>query len=136
MRLFSDDPDAEYLYRYDDMVYSGGLDLFDELSLGSSRVKVVVTKYKVLKRTPKGAWIHYYNGNGDKKFVRLTARKQFACNTREEALESFLFRKKRQESILASRLNKVRDAIDIVNRRLNSSKKSSNETQEVPNVLI
>jgi len=123
--FFTDDPDAEYLYRYDYRVYGCGVDQFDEPIRGCNHVKLQVTKYKVLKRTPKGAWIDYFNVNGNnEKFVRLTAKKQFACNTKEEALESFLFRKKRQLSILTSQIANVKTAINIANNMKDPAKKS------------
>jgi len=55
--------------------------------------------YRVSKRTRCGAWI-----DGGGKFVNLQARKQWACNTVDEALASFIARKRRQVSILSAQL--------------------------------
>ena len=88
------------LYRIVDRRVSLGVGEFDN-PLGSN-VHLYVQVYPVDKRTPKGAWI---NANGAKKFVLLEARKQFACNTLEEALKSFLARKSRQVRIYHTRLD-------------------------------
>jgi hypothetical protein len=52
------------------------------------------------RRTPKGAWI-------GGKFVRLTAHKKWACNTEDDALESFKARKRRQIAILSGNLQRA-----------------------------
>ena len=95
---------TEFLYRYTDYTVSIGTDEFGE-SLGGSRVEVGLYKYKVLKWTPKGAWISLYEIiPHDRKFVLLTARKKFACKTIEEAKESFVARKKAQIRILKANI--------------------------------
>ena len=53
--------------------------------------------WQVNRRTPKGAWI-------GGRFVLLTATKRWACNTEDEALESFKARKQKQIAILTSKL--------------------------------
>jgi len=103
----------EYLYRYEDATYSGGFDEYGDYIPGSSILKVELREYGIIKRTPKGAWIDYY---GDKKFVLLTARKKFACNTIEEAKESFVARKNRQLQILEAQLNKCKSALRIIDK--------------------
>jgi SRSO17 transposase len=64
---------------------------------GSSAPQLEVTWWKVDKRTSKGAWVCG-------KFVLLTARKQWASNTEQEAIASFIARKNRQISILTAQL--------------------------------
>lgn len=100
----------EYLYRYVETFYSAGVDEFDN-SLGPGRLSVELRKYGVIKRTPKGAWIDYYQ----KKFVLLTARKKFACNTEEEAKTAFIARKERQKKILMAQLRQCENALRLIN---------------------
>ena len=87
---------AETLYRYNVRRWSLGADEFDN-PLPGCRLEVLLDGYLVLKRTPKGAWIDVY---GVRRFVLLTARKQFACETAELAAESFRRRKTKQISLL------------------------------------
>jgi len=72
---------------------------------GTSDPELVLRKYTVIRRTPKGAWIREY---GRDRFVLLTARKRFACNTKDEALESFIARKEAQIRKLRGQLKKAK----------------------------
>jgi hypothetical protein len=94
------------LYRYEDAIYSGGVDEWDNPLPGYVRVKLV--ELEVVKVTPKGVWI---NRARCKKFVLLTARKRYAAPSKEEALKDFLARKNRQLSILKNRVANVEGAI-------------------------
>lgn len=111
------DPDAEYLYRYESR-RTASVDEWDNLV--GSRTHLYLTKYKVLKWTPKGAWINYFGNSNNKKFVLLTARKQFACKTEKDALTALMFRKKRYISILSSRIRDVEETIRLCEGRLNN----------------
>lgn len=66
--------------------------------------------FQILKKTPKGVWIEDWRRVGGKRFVLLSAHKQFACETKEKALESFLARKKRQGAILRGQLEACYEA--------------------------
>lgn len=99
--------EMKYLYRYRDYVTSS-YDCISE-TFGSSYVRVIMDSYLILKRTPKGAWIHL--DSWQKKFVNLTARKQFACETPKKARLSFIFRKKRQIKLLKSQLKHAEHAL-------------------------
>lgn len=68
----------EFLYRYQDP-YSENSDPF-------------IMEYKILKITPKGHWIHFYNQKG-KKFVCKNNWNRFAYETVEEALNAYIRRK-------------------------------------------
>jgi hypothetical protein len=80
---------------------------------------LTLTKYPIIKRTRCGAWIalgfifqwHEVSDSTDKRFVNLQARKKFACETEEEALLSFMARKKRQIRILDSQLQQAKQAL-------------------------
>jgi hypothetical protein len=112
-------PPPDRLYRYVDVAYASMSDEYGE-SRGSGHLEVELKWYDVVRRTPKGAWIadcSPYGSlgsiDGHLRFVLLTARKRFACPTKEEALESFIARKTRQASIYAARLDRARRAIVI-----------------------
>lgn len=97
-------------YRYDDFRYAPPLNEYEE-PVGPGRAAVRLHKFKVLKETPKGVWIRYHGDFSDKRFVLSTARKRFACPTKEEALESFLARKTRQRGIYQARLRHIDEVI-------------------------
>ena len=109
---------TEYLYRYEEVRYSLGVDQFDDPYPGY-RLVVHCVKYKIIRRTPKGVWIRYYDNlialdeDKNKKFVLLTARKKFACETKEEARKSFIARKKRQIEILKAHLEQAETSLYI-----------------------
>jgi hypothetical protein len=95
-------------YRYDDRTYVC-IDEWGE-AYGSGDTSVECRSYPLLKKTTKGAWI------GDKiykKWVSNTSKKRFAYPTKEEALKSFILRKKRQINILEKRLDRAKIAINL-----------------------
>ena len=100
----------EYLYRID-----GGLTGSEEWF----EVKIWFNRYRIVERTPKGAWITVseYRMSKD-KFVLLTAVKQYACRTEEEAKVSFEARKKRQIGILTSQLDHAKRALLLSQQNL------------------
>lgn len=106
-------PNLGYLYRCFERVYAAPLDEYDNPS-GPGRVQVCYDRYKIVKRTPKGAWIDNY---GDRKFVLLTAHKKFACETKELAQESFIARKERQIRILSAQIKQAEQAIAMTKRK-------------------
>ena len=85
-------PAREFWYRAD----------ATRMSWGPPRVSVL--GYKVVRRTPKGVWLDYY---GTEKFVLRDAHKRWACPTKEEAMESFWARKRRQVKILRAQLQHI-----------------------------
>lgn len=103
----------EFLYRCESIIYAAPLDEFDRSS-GEGRLELREIKFQIIKRTPKGAWIDIY---GDKKFVNLTARKKFACETIDKALESFIARKERQISILESQTRYAKRVLQMAKIR-------------------
>jgi len=107
----STDPDKKFLYRYDDYVYSN-INEFGDLD-GPGRIEVRCSYYEILKETPKGVWIKYYLNPLGKKFVLLSARKQFACRTKEKALLMFRFRKIKQVKILEAKLSYAKRALAV-----------------------
>ena len=95
-------------YRYVNSLVSYG----DEDSGYHARVKVDLIAYPVMKETPKGIWI--YVPFNQKKFINLSAKKKFACISKEDALYSFIARKKRQIRILSTQLRDAQDALSLV----------------------
>lgn len=72
--------EVEFLYRYE-RVY--GEELTD--------ARISLSKYRIRERTPKGVWIGSYK----KRWVNLEAKKRFAYETPEQAMENFIARTKR-----------------------------------------
>lgn len=81
---------------------------FDDDDWGSV-LEVSLFKFKVLKETPRGAWLDF--GCGAKRFARIDARKRYACPTFEEAKASFRARKERQIAIYQSRITDAKSAL-------------------------
>lgn len=77
----------------------------------SESMSLHLETFEVLKYTQRGVWLDYYGGG--KKFVLNEARKRFACPTKEEALESFRARKKRQIKILKAQLHSACRALEL-----------------------
>jgi len=100
----------DVLYRYEETLIGFGVDEYDE-PLPGHTVEVSPETFKVLRRTPKGAWIECYYVRGMKKFVLLTAKKQFASNTLDEALTCFVKRKEAQIRILTARIKDAKEAL-------------------------
>lgn len=97
------------LYRYEEILYSWGLDQFDEPIPGYN-MKVMLSDFPIIRRTPKGAWIDLYN---EKKFVLLTAIKQYASESKEIALQQFKARKTKQIEILTAKLKQANEALKL-----------------------
>lgn len=104
-------PDFDVLYRCEAKRYSYIIDADLDL-YGVTSPTLETNWHRVERRTPCGAWIDI--GCGSLRFVRLTARKKWACETKEEAIESFRARKKRQIRILARQLAKAKDDLSLV----------------------
>lgn len=107
------------LYRYYDVQYSAGCDEWGN-NIGAGRVGVYLQEFEIVKETKCGVWIltGFWFGSPEEtppkecqKFVNLTARKQFACRTIEDAKESFIARKKRQIKILSAQITRAEKAL-------------------------
>lgn len=75
----------KHLYRYNAEV-TGYLD-----------VRVQAEKYSVIKVTEKGYWISVFS---NKRWVAKEGKKKFAHVTKEEALESFIYRRQYHNKIM------------------------------------
>ena len=101
---------TEVWYRYEETLWAPSLNEWEE-PVGRGSISIRLQEFPVLKHTPKGVWLFTFFG--DKRFVLRDARKRFACPTKEEALESFIARKKRQATIFESRARNARLAIKL-----------------------
>lgn len=87
----------------------------DWVSCGYDNVSIKLEEWKVIKETPKGYWINRMSGIwwGGKRWVSKTSRKRFAYPTKEEALESFLIRKKAHIKHLKRNLTNAEKALEL-----------------------
>lgn len=87
----------KYMYRYADIVFRDS-------------IAIQLLQFKIIKYTKCGKWINHYGIN---KFVLNGARKRFAYETKELALQSFIMRKSRQCIIYKARLVDAEKAYEI-----------------------
>lgn len=110
----------EKIYRYDEIRCSLGVDQFDNPYPGY-KLELFLSEYDVVKRTPKGVWIGTECLSGQKprleKFILLTAYKKWGCLTKEEALESFKARKKKQIKMLNAQLAQAQKALQLAEEK-------------------
>ena len=112
----------DVMYRYEDVAYAAP---FDETGTLPGTVKVELRTYKVVKRTPKGAWVvpiyaGHWHADDDRRFVLAKSRKRFACPTIEEARASFVARKRAQIRIYKARIERAESALRDFNRSVPS----------------
>jgi len=108
------DPGLGVLYRYKDHESSSGyMDEMDYWHPGGSSMEVELVAYSIIRRTPKGCWVHIPYSVNEKRFVLTDARKKFAYETQEAALKSFIFRKNKQIEILTRQLRNAQRAREI-----------------------
>lgn len=101
--------ERKYWYRIENRTESSGWDDFSEIGSGHHEV-LKLWALPVLKHTPKGVWVDNF---GQRKFVLLDSRKQYASPTKEAAMEAFKARKKRQISIINARLKSAQAALAV-----------------------
>lgn len=89
---------SEVLYRYEPLAFTEGfLDEHDQWhTTGAGTVELRLVPYPVLRHSPRGAWISVSLYPREDKFILRDAYKHWACETKEQALESFIRRKRRQ----------------------------------------
>lgn len=101
--------DVEVLWRCKARRYSYIIDA-DADKFGVTEPRLEMLWYRIIKRTPKGARLYG-------KFVLLTAKKQWACETEAQALTSFIARKERQISILNAKLQSAKQDLALTKER-------------------
>lgn len=110
----------EQYYRYVDGRYSNGVDEYGNVIPGPGQPYIHCHSFIVVKHTPKGVWIEEF---GRKRFILSTANKRFALPNKEEAMISFLARKRRQLTILKAQVSHVEQVI-IIGTNFNETSKS------------
>lgn len=106
---------SDYLYRCETVRYSYIIDA-DLDMYGTSAPQIRIDRFEIIRRTEKGAWICSVSG---KRFILLTARKRFACETEKEAVESMIARRNRQIRIIEKQLERCKEDIMAANYYLN-----------------
>lgn len=102
---WSDDPDTEYWYRYEDQAYCAPRRAYEgDEEWSTTTMRVELRKLRVLKTTACGVWIE--GGKWDKRFVRESDGK-YAHRTVEEARASYLDRKRGQIRIVKEQLRRA-----------------------------
>lgn len=89
-------------YRYEAREYAS-LDVDGEfVSPIIPNPKLELSKYRLIKETPKGYWIGLESFHSDiwKKWVSKTSRKRFAYPSKEEALAAYIKRTEKRVKIL------------------------------------
>lgn len=87
-----------------------------------SKAQLVVMRYRIVKETPCGVWISFFNRK-HAKFVCLRYKsggvttKRFACLTIEEARISFIKRKQHHILHLQAQLDLAKDGLNEANRK-------------------
>lgn len=92
---------ADILYRYEGVNKQPPIDDFGDINpipLSQRTLWLKCDEYQIIRRTPKAAWIDLKDGT--KKLVKFTTSKQWAWETKELALKSYIARKDRQIIIL------------------------------------
>jgi hypothetical protein len=109
----------EYYYRYSEIRYVAGYDQWGDPVPGYN-LAITLTEYEVARHTPKGVRIYLvpsmFSIDEHERPTRLIldkSHKKFACPTKEEALESFIARKKAQIRILRGKLEQAETALNM-----------------------
>lgn len=71
---------------------------------------LVLRTYKVIKETPCGYWVEVdlYDHPSGKRWTSKHSRKRLAYPTKEEALDSFIARKRKQIEILEDQIHNAK----------------------------
>jgi hypothetical protein len=99
-----------YWYRYEDARYAGGCDESGDPIPGEAYSKIHLRTFKVIGETPKGVWLSF-DGVNKSRWVSHSSRKRFACATKQEAIVSFIARKKKQQAIYTAKAKIAEDLI-------------------------
>jgi hypothetical protein len=109
-------------YRFEDKRYAPVLDEY-EYARGSGRVELEEHVFEVVRTTPKGVWLVAVWGefrSSTPRFMRLGARRAFAHPTREQAMTSYIARKRAQMQLLQRQLESARVALFLGEKGLSA----------------
>lgn len=76
-------------------------------------VEIYWTRHRVVRHTPQGVWLYADSRDRGGRWVSKTARKRWAYPTKEEALDSFRYRKRKQVAIYTARLDRAHAAYEL-----------------------
>lgn len=103
-------------YRYEEYA-TASADEWGDYDPRSRRINVRLRSYRVVKKTPKGAWVAESYGpliwSGKPRFVLDESTKRFACPTLAEALDSFMARKRKQIRLMSRRIDDAEEAMRL-----------------------
>jgi hypothetical protein len=68
-----------------------------------------ICEFTVVRKTPQGVWIELWEGK--RRFILNSAKKRWALPSREEAVESYIWRRRKQISILQKRLQMAQEEL-------------------------
>jgi hypothetical protein len=94
---------------------------------GTSDAEIQLFWFPIHHRTASGAWIEdmrlpsdsvIRHDDSPRKFVNLKCVKQYASETKLEALKQLFFRRKRQISIYSTRLSRAQEELKNVERAI------------------
>lgn len=81
-------------------------------------------EFRTLKETPCGFWIYQISDwRNNKRWVSKTSRKRYAYPTVEEALDSYLIRKRKQIGYAEDTIERANDMIQAIMDAIREKKK-------------
>lgn len=109
-----------YLYRFEDHTYAARIDPYDDSDGNWYTVGPYLELEAILIRskTPKGFTIHATNALGW-RFISMEAHKKYACPSVEEALVSYIARKKRQHAIYEAKAKRASTMLERASQAYN-----------------
>jgi hypothetical protein len=102
-------------YRYDLVKYGSAE---NDWGLTGYHIKVNLRELNLHKETDKGYWVGYGELKPGKlrsqsRWIAKQGKKRYAYSTKEEALESFVYRTKRRIRILQSQISDCADGLSF-----------------------
>jgi hypothetical protein len=111
-------------YRYREQQQHADFDEWGDVCSGT-RLELACDKYRVKSITKRGVWLTTTYPSDFKKLVVHSWVKKYACPTVEEALVSFLARKKRQHGIYTKRAATAARAIGLAEKALADERRAN-----------
>ena len=109
---------------------------YDTSGSGTSSVALFLHKYQALKETTQGWWIEVWDHKErERKWVSKTARKRYAYETKELALNSYINRKKRMIAHLSNTLTVTQTAVELA-MLIREGKKTDNDSLPNPAYVV
>lgn len=100
--------DHDYYYRYKDVVIHNGY--ADDLYFTNPSVRIELIKFRIIKKTPKGAYILTNEYPKPERLILDHWDKKYAHSTIAEARLAFIKRKRNQITIVETQLRNAKEA--------------------------